>query len=267
MTFKLETTLEYGLDRPWCCAAVKEASIVALGYDEGTVVVKLGSDYPMADFCNGKVVAAKGSQLMTYNVKILHEEELKKGEKVHVVYKELGNADMYVQGLRFNANGQSFAIFGESDYAIYNSRSFKSAGYGAGSDLVWSKGELFGVKLESSIKIIKRDQELGSFKLGYQFDAIFGGDFLAVRSEDSVAFFDWETQTVIRRIEIAPKNVLWSEDGTKVSLLSDEGVYILNCNRKAIAEYLAQGEASEEGLEAAFELENELPEIVTPPLP
>jgi len=263
LTFKLETTLEYSLDRPWCCGAVKEVSIVALGYDEGTVVVKLGSDYPMADFSNGKIVAAKGSQLMTYNVKILQSEELSKGEKIHVTFKELGNADMYVQGLRFNANGQSFAIFGESDYAIYNSRSFKSAGYGVGSELVWSKGDLFGVKLDNSIKIIKRDQDLGAFKLGYRIDAIFGGDYLAVRSDDSIAFFDWETQAVIRRIEIAPRDVLWSEDGTKVALLSDEGIYILNCNKKAINEYLSQGEYSGEGLESAFELENELTEIVS----
>jgi coatomer subunit beta' len=242
---------------------VKEASIVALGYDEGTVVIKLGSDYPMADFSNGKIIAAKGSQLMTYNVKILQPEEFNKGEKIHVTFKELGNADMYVQGLKFNANGQSFAIFGESDYSIYNSRSFKSAGYGAGSDLVWSKGDLFGVKLDSSIKIMKRDQDLGAFKLGYRIDAIFGGDFLAVRSDDSISFFDWETQTVIRTIEISPKDVLWNEDGTKVALISDEGVYILNCNKKSINGYLSQGEYSEGGLEAAFELENELTEIVS----
>ena len=50
MTFKLETTLDFSMERAWCCHALKEASILALGYDEGTVVVKLGSDYPLASF-------------------------------------------------------------------------------------------------------------------------------------------------------------------------------------------------------------------------
>lgn len=50
MTFKLENTLDYNMERAWCTNALKEASMVALGYDEGTVVIKLGSDYPLADF-------------------------------------------------------------------------------------------------------------------------------------------------------------------------------------------------------------------------
>lgn len=50
MTFKLETTLDYNMDRAWCSGSLKESSMVALGYDEGTVVLKLGSDFPLADF-------------------------------------------------------------------------------------------------------------------------------------------------------------------------------------------------------------------------
>ena len=53
-----------------------------------------------------------------------------------------------------------------------------------------------------------------------------------VKSEDSICFFDWETQTVIRRIEVAPKGIYWSEDGNKVALALDEGTYILKCNKE-----------------------------------
>lgn len=95
--------------------------------------------------------------------------------------KELGNADMYVQGLRFNSNGQNFAVFGEIDYAIYTSRGFKSIGYGAGGDgvdLVWSKGEIYAIKNGNTVKIIKGSTEISSFKLGLSCDAIFGGEYL-----------------------------------------------------------------------------------------
>lgn len=49
-SFKLETSLDYNLERSWCISVLKESSLVALGFDEGTVVIKLGSDYPIADF-------------------------------------------------------------------------------------------------------------------------------------------------------------------------------------------------------------------------
>ena len=182
---------------------------------------------------------------------------------------------MYTQGVRFSPNGQLFAVFGESDYAIYTSRGFKSIGYGTGSELVWGKGDIYAVRVDNTIKIIKAGTELSSFKLGFSFDTIFGGEFLylyilytysGVKTEDSVAFFDWDTQVVIRRIEVAPKNVYWNEDGTRVALALEEGTYILKCNKAAIADFLSNpGLQNEEGLEAAFDVETELTEIVCRP--
>lgn len=41
-TYRLETTLNYGLERCWCIAYRKNGNEIALGYDEGAVVVKVG---------------------------------------------------------------------------------------------------------------------------------------------------------------------------------------------------------------------------------
>lgn len=262
MSFKLETTIEYSMDRPWCSGSLRGTNIVALGYDEGTVVLKLGSDYPVADYSNAKIIAAKNSQIVNYNLKLLQPEMLTE-EKVAISYKELGAADMYIQGLRFNSNGQLFAAFGEIDYSIYSSRAFKSSGYGPGTDLVWGKQNIFAVRIDSTIKIVKDKQELGAFKVGMDFDTLFGGEFLAVKSEDSVIFFDWETQTIVRRIEVAPRTVIWKDDGSKVVLVDEEGAYILDCNKEAIKAYLANPESyTDEGVEEAFEVSKEIPEIV-----
>ena len=46
---------------------------------------------------------------------------------------------------------------------------------------------------------------------------IFGGQLLGVRSVSGLAFYDWETLELVRRIEITPKHVFWSEGGTLVS--------------------------------------------------
>ena len=46
---------------------------------------------------------------------------------------------------------------------------------------------------------------------------IFGGQLLGVRSVSGLAFYDWESLELVRRIEITPKHVYWSEGGTLVS--------------------------------------------------
>lgn len=42
-TYRLENTLSYGLERAWCVAYRKSGNEVAIGYDEGAVVVKVSS--------------------------------------------------------------------------------------------------------------------------------------------------------------------------------------------------------------------------------
>lgn len=43
---RLEITLNYGLERAWCIQAQKGSNTVALGYDEGSVTIKLGREEP-----------------------------------------------------------------------------------------------------------------------------------------------------------------------------------------------------------------------------
>jgi WD40 repeat protein len=40
-TYRLENTLSYGLERAWCVAYRKSGNEVAVGFDEGAVVVKV----------------------------------------------------------------------------------------------------------------------------------------------------------------------------------------------------------------------------------
>ncbi|KAF8804307.1 hypothetical protein BYT27DRAFT_7194481, partial [Phlegmacium glaucopus] len=45
-TYRIENTLSYALERSWCVALRKDANEVAVGFDEGVVVIKLGRDEP-----------------------------------------------------------------------------------------------------------------------------------------------------------------------------------------------------------------------------
>ena len=41
-TYRLESTLNYGLERVWTIACQKGSNNVALGYDEGSIMIKVG---------------------------------------------------------------------------------------------------------------------------------------------------------------------------------------------------------------------------------
>ena len=40
-TYRLESTLNYGMERVWCVASMRGSNNVALGYDEGSIIVKV----------------------------------------------------------------------------------------------------------------------------------------------------------------------------------------------------------------------------------
>lgn len=46
-TYRLENTLSYGLERAWCVAYRKPGNEIAVGFDEGAVVVKVSSAGPL----------------------------------------------------------------------------------------------------------------------------------------------------------------------------------------------------------------------------
>lgn len=40
-TYRLESTLNYGMDRAWSMSSMKGSNNVAIGYDEGSIMVKV----------------------------------------------------------------------------------------------------------------------------------------------------------------------------------------------------------------------------------
>lgn len=62
----------------------------------------------------------------------------------------------------------------------------------------------------------------------FSLAGIFGGYLLGCRSSATgLAFYDWETQELVRRIEIQPRQVFWSENGDYVCIATDENYFIL----------------------------------------
>ena len=68
---------------------------MAFGFDEATVVIKIGKEFPMVSFNNGKVVWVKQSDIQTVNLKLIQESDLKDGEKIKPIVKELGHSETF----------------------------------------------------------------------------------------------------------------------------------------------------------------------------
>ena len=62
-TYKQITQLQYGLKRVWTMAALPETNLCAFGFDEGTIVIKIGKEVPLATFSNGKVVQVRKNEI------------------------------------------------------------------------------------------------------------------------------------------------------------------------------------------------------------
>ncbi|KAG0715759.1 Coatomer subunit beta' [Chionoecetes opilio] len=106
-TYRLENTLNYGLDRVWCISANKGSNNVCFGYDEGSVMVKIGREEPaMSMDVSGKIVWAKHSEIQQANLKAMGEAEYQDGERLPLAVKDLGACDIYPQTIAHNPNGR-----------------------------------------------------------------------------------------------------------------------------------------------------------------
>lgn len=122
-TYKAVNQLNYGLKRVWSISAVAETGSVAFGLDEGTVVIKIGNENPLATFSNGKVVWVRQNEIQTFNLKLLAgaDEASKDGESLKPQnVKELGQCETYAQSIRFAPTGRYFAVIGDEDFVIYS---------------------------------------------------------------------------------------------------------------------------------------------------
>lgn len=191
------------------------------------------------------------------------------GEKLTLTFKDMGSLESYAHTMKHNWNGRFLVVIGDNEYVIYTALGLRNKSYGTGSDFVWARGSGdYAVRESSSaVKIFKDFKHVSTLKPNIVAEKIFGGTLLAVRGSDSVVFYDWDTQRLIRCIEIVPKNIYWSENGQLVALACEDSYFILQFDPSAVAAAAnATGEEAaqiaEEGVESAFELISEKAEKI-----
>jgi coatomer subunit beta' len=269
-TFRLETSLNYVLDRLWSVSVLPKGgnNAIALGYDEGTVVIKLGSDEPVVSYCGGKLIWAKGVDIQTVNLKQLEMTQLasvEEGESISSILsvKDMGACELFPQSLAHHPSGRMFAVCGDGEYVIYTAQALRNKSFGRAIGFAWSpEGHYATRDGNGKITIFHNFKEAFSFKPDFAIDEIHSGELLAVRGPDFVVFYDWNEYRVVRRIDVVATDVLWSETGKYVVIASSDSLFMLSFDRDAVIAAQAGGAHPEEGIEIAFELHNEVQETV-----
>ena len=265
-TYRLESTLNYGLERVWTISCKKGSNNVALGYDEGSIMIKLGREEPaMSMDVNGKIIWAKHAEIQQANIKALTDADIKDSERLPLAVKDMGSCEIYPQTIAHNPNGRFVVVCGDGEYIIYTAMALRNKSFGSAQEFVWSNdSSMYAIRDGSSmLKIFKNFKEQKSFKPDFGAEGIYGGNLLGVRSVSGLAFYDWETTDLVRRIEITPKNMYWSESGELLCIATEESFFILKYSPEAIENAKGNPDAvTEDGIEDAFDVVGEIEETV-----
>lgn len=265
-TYRLESTLNYGLERAWTICCLKGSNNVALGYDEGSIMIKLGREEPaMSMDSSGKIIWAKHSEIQQANIKALADQESKDGERLPLAVKDMGSCEVYPQTIAHNPNGRFVVVCGDGEYIIYTAMALRNKSFGQAQEFVWSHdSSQYAIREGSStVQIFKNFKEQKSFKPDFGAEGIYGGFLLGVRSVSGLAFYDWETTSLVRRIEITPKLIFWNESGELLCIATDESFFILRYNSEAIDKAKERPDMmTEDGIEEAFDVVSDIQETV-----
>lgn len=267
-TYRLENTLNYGLERVWTIASLKGSNDVAIGYDEGSILIKLGREEPaMSMDSSGKIVWARHCEMQQCNLKAISGDasDIKDGERIPVAVKDMGSCEVYPQTIAHNPNGRFVVVCGDGEYIIYTAMALRNKSFGSAQEFVWAadSSEYAVRENASTVKLFKNFKEKKTFKPDFGAEAIFGGFMLGVKSPSGLSFYDWETLELVRRIEIQPKTVYWSENGELVCIATEDSYFILKYDADAVLRARETKEdISEDGVETAFDVLGEVQEFV-----
>ncbi|KFY85628.1 hypothetical protein V500_08246, partial [Pseudogymnoascus sp. VKM F-4518 (FW-2643)] len=266
-TYRLEQSLNYGLERAWCVSYQRGKQGVGIGFDDGAVVIKMGREEPAVSMDgSGKLIWARHSEVVASIIKG-GDASLKDNDPISLPTKDLGTCEVYPQTLIHSPNGRFVSVCGDGEYIIYTALAWRNKAFGSALDFVWGSKDNsndYAIRESpTSVKIYKNFVEkAGGLDVGFQAEGLAGGVLLGVKGQGGIGLFDWQTGGLVRRIEVDPINVYWSESGELVTLACEETFYVLRFSRENYVHALQNGEVEEDGVESAFEVITDINESV-----
>ena len=211
-TYRLEQNLTYGLERAWCVSYQRGRQGIAMGFDDGAVVVSMGREEPAVSMdASGKMIWARHNEILSTVIKG-GDASLKDAETLSLPAKDLGNCEIYPQTLSHSPNGRFVSVCGDGEYIIYTALAWRNKAFGSALDFAWgSKDNSNDYAIRESamtVRIYRNFKEKGGgLDVGFQAEGLSGGVLLGVKGQGGIGFFDWETGNLVRRIEVDPRHV------------------------------------------------------------
>ncbi|KAL9619625.1 MAG: hypothetical protein Q9160_005812 [Pyrenula sp. 1 TL-2023] len=257
-TYRLEQSLSYGLERAWCVSYQRGRQGIAMGFDDGAVVVKMGREEPAVSMDgSGKIVWARHNEVVSAVIKG-GDATVKDGAPLSLPSKEMGSCEIYPQTLSHSPNGRFVSVCGDGEYIIYTALAWRNKAFGSALDFAWGSKDNsndYAIRESTmSVKIFRNFKEkAGGVDIGFQAEGLSGGTLLGVRGQGGIGMFDWESGSL---------QVYWSENGELVTLCCEETFYVLRFSRENYVSGLNNGEADADGVESAFEVVTDINETV-----
>ena len=256
-TGKLEDTKIFGYDIIWDIGVQSDNNVVGFGCEEATLVVQMGNEEPLVTFNHhqSKIIYSMQNNLFSLNLKQV-DHDTKDGEIITIPPKQLGSSEVFPNKLNYSPNGRYFSILSDQEFIISTSGVYRASCTGNCSDISWNEGESFVIKDGNNVKIFNNLKEEKSFKPGFSFDGVFGGPLFAVKTDEAIFLYDVENTIFIRKIDVVPNKIIWNDKKSKMALICEDVLYILEVNYDKIEEYIekiADGEKGDvDGCEEAF---------------
>ena len=209
-TYKLEQTLSYGLERAWCASYQHNSQNLAIGFDDGAVLLSVGREEPaMSMDSSGKMIWARHNEILSAVIKG-GDSTLKDGDPVNLSTKDLGNCEVYPQTLTHSPNGRFVAVCGDGEYIIYTALAWRNKAFGSALDFAWgSKDNSNDYAVRESaltVRVFANFKEKAPLNVQHQAEGLSGGVLLGVHGSGCISFHTW-AGALVRRIEVEPKNV------------------------------------------------------------
>lgn len=102
-------------------------------------------------------------------------------------------------------------VCGDGEYIIYTALAWRNKSFGNALDFVWAlDSNEYAIRESSSkVRLFKSFKEKNvAIRFSFSSEGIYGGTLLGIRSSGFLTFFDWETGSCVRRIDVVAKNVL-----------------------------------------------------------
>ncbi|GIX66021.1 coatomer subunit beta, putative [Babesia caballi] len=257
--YQVKRSVNFSMGKIW--SVTSDATNLALGSDQGTLVVEFGGERPLVSLHGSKLVMVSTFDILSCNLSSADAAPADEavGRPLDLDFRSIGRCEFFPQSVSHHPNGRFICLCGESEYVIYTAQGMRSKALGKAAQLVWSFEGHYATLEDAKVKVHHDFVCTATVQPAGTVVGIHGGRLLGVTTTTAIQFYDWTNTYLVRTIEANVLDVWWNASGTKVALGCMGNCYILKYDGEALSAALeAEDYDPSNGVSSAFEIEGEI---------